>query len=66
MVSVLVLMFPPMDLVTGWQDTRLFTSLYGRGWGVDCDEVKPRLFCTAMFTVEHRWSRVCTLVTGAP
>ena len=55
-----------MDFVTGWQDTRLFTSLYGRGWGVDCDEVNHRLFCVAMLTVEHRWSRVCTSVTGAP
>ena len=26
------------------KDSRLFTSLYGRGWGVDCDEVVKGLF----------------------
>ena len=26
------------------KDRRLFTSLYGRGWGVDCDEVVPGVY----------------------
>ena len=32
------------NLRTEKKDRRLFTSLYGRGWGVDCDEVVTGLY----------------------
>ena len=36
------------------KDSRLFTSLYGSGWGCDCDEVVPGLFIGDKQTVYNK------------